>query len=65
MTRADSDLSLVRLINSALPELALLMGRLHHDHFLTPSDSELLIEAKRLLEEAAGRLLLRNKEGTL
>ena len=59
MTRAEADLQLVRLINSALPELSLAIGRLHNDNLLTPADSELMIEAQRLLQEAAGRLLLR------
>ena len=59
MSRADADLSLVKLINSILPEFHLLMGRLHHDHFLTPSDSELMRETKKVLEDAAGRLMVR------
>lgn len=59
MSRAESDLALVKLINATLPEFLLLIGRLHHDRFLTPSDSATMIEAKRLLEEAAGRLMLR------
>ena len=63
MNRAEADLNLVRLINAALPELELTIGRLHNDNLLTPWDSKVMIEAKSLLEEAAGRLLLRNKEG--
>lgn len=59
MTRASADLDLACLLNAVVPEFHLLMARLHHDHFLTPSDSELMVETKRLLEEAAGRLMLR------
>ena len=54
-----ADLTLARLINSCLPEYELAIGRLHNDNMLTPSDSETLREAKKLLEEASGRLTLR------
>lgn len=64
MSRAAAELELVRLLNSCLPEYALLMGRLHNDRFLTPADSATMIEAKRLMEEASARLLLRNKTDT-
>ena len=60
--RVATDLALATAIQTLLPEYALLMGRLHHDRFLTPSDSELMRETQRVLEDAAGRLMLRMPE---
>ena len=62
MTRAEADDAVIRLINSVLPEYDLVVGRLRRDNLLGKSDRALLVEAKRLLEEAAGRLMLRDAE---
>lgn len=59
MKRAETDARLVALLNAAIPEFELVIGRLQKDRFLSPYDSEVMQEAKRLLEEAAGRLLVR------
>lgn len=57
--RAEADRELVKLLNAAIPELTLAIGRLRNDGALTSADCELLDETKRLMQEAAGRLLLR------
>ena len=59
VTRADADARLIALLNAALPELELVIGRLQKDHVLSLHDALVMGEAKRLLEEAAGRLLVR------
>ncbi len=63
VTRAESDHRLVALLNSAIPEVELVLGRLEKDRFLSPYESQVMQEAKRLLEEAAGRLLVRVNAG--
>ena len=61
MKRAAADHALVVLVNSVLPEYELLMGRLRKDGFVSKVDEATLQEVKRLLEDAAGRLLVRAK----
>ena len=57
--RAEADARLVALLNATIPEFELVVGRLQKDRFLSAYDSKVVEEAKRLLEEAAGRLLIR------
>ena len=61
MKRTAADHALVVLVNSVLPEYELLMGRLRKDGFVSKVDEATLQEVKRLLEEAAGRLVLRTQ----
>ena len=61
MTRHEADRQVIRLINAATPELELLMIRLRNDGFVSKVDEATLQEVKRLLEEAAGRLMLRTQ----
>ena len=62
MTRADADLELVRGITATLPEFTGLIGRLRRDQFLSNNDYRVILEARELLKDAAGRLTLRTEE---
>lgn len=61
--RDNADIELCKMINAAMTEFHMLLSRIKRGSFPTDMDIELMEEAKRLLEEASGRLVLRQHEG--
>ena len=61
MTRVNFDMELARAINATIPEFAGLIGRLRRDQFLSNNDYRVIMEARELLKDAAGRLTLRTE----